>query len=379
MCSCSAFLNLIMEFVYVPCHGKQDAFCKYICPAGTIEGGLGLLANKVNAGYFAMLGPLFTWKFILMISIVVASIFIFRMFCRFICPLGALYGLFNKISLFGVKVERSKCTDCNKCVSHCKLDIKTVGDQECISCGECIDVCPTKAISWKDSKIFLRSNEGIDSSNALGEATAEQELLIEKKKRQRKSLKLALRITVWTLMAAVLIGAIVYYWKDSGDITPVTPGDPPVTDSTGDLPPLGNQEGNLCYGYDLSIVDGNGVSQKTINPVKTGKVTVINFWGTWCTPCVNELPYFDKVASEYADMVHETAPNYVKEHYPDSKIIFAKDYLTGDAEGYYTTLGGRGTYPYTVVIDEQGVISSVFLTSLDYEELKAAVDKALEK
>ena len=39
------------------------------------------------------------------------------------------------------------------------MDIKHVGDRECISCGECIPVCPTKAISWKGGKFKLHANE----------------------------------------------------------------------------------------------------------------------------------------------------------------------------------------------------------------------------
>ena len=143
------FFVFIVPIIYAIRNVPLPAFCKYICPIGTIEGGLGLLSNKVNESLFSLLGPLFTWKFMLMVSIVVGSIFIFRLFCRFICPLGALYGLFNKVSVFGVQVDEDKCTHCNLCVSHCKVDIKHVGDQECISCGECIGVCPTKAISWK--------------------------------------------------------------------------------------------------------------------------------------------------------------------------------------------------------------------------------------
>ena len=107
------FFVFIVPITYAFRDTPLPAFCKYICPAGTLEGGIGLLANKVNASYFSMLGPLFTWKFLLMISIVVGSVFVFRLFCRFICPLGALYGLFNRISFFGVKVEQPKCTNCN--------------------------------------------------------------------------------------------------------------------------------------------------------------------------------------------------------------------------------------------------------------------------
>jgi Fe-S-cluster-containing hydrogenase component 2 len=39
------------------------------------------------------------------------------------------------------------------------MDIKKVGDSECIQCGECMSVCPTKAIVWKGSELFVRSND----------------------------------------------------------------------------------------------------------------------------------------------------------------------------------------------------------------------------
>lgn len=101
-----AVFVVLIPILYALRDTPLPAFCKYICPAGTIEGGLTLLANKVNASYFSMLGPIFTWKFLLMVSIVVGSVFVFRLFCRFLCPLGALYGLFNRISLFGIKLDK---------------------------------------------------------------------------------------------------------------------------------------------------------------------------------------------------------------------------------------------------------------------------------
>ncbi len=339
------FFVFIVPITYAIRDVPLPAFCKYICPAGTIEGGVGLLANKVNESYFAMLGPLFTWKFFLLISIVVGSIFVFRLFCRFICPLGALYGLFNKFSFFGVKVDEPKCTNCNLCVNHCKMDIKKVNDQECISCGECIKVCPTNAIVWKGLKI--KKEEAKDNKKA----------------------KLITRIISCILLLAVLFGSIFYYWNDeSNQIT---------TEH-------GFEVGNLCYGSDLNIVDGNGISEEIVNPIETGKITIINFWGTWCTPCVNELPYFDQIATDYADsvsviaihtnMIIETAPEYVGQYYPDSKIIFASDLAE---EGYYSMLGGRGTYPYTVILDENGVITNVFVEALHYEDLQQAVEEIL--
>lgn len=354
------FFVFIVPIMYAFRDTPLPAFCKYICPAGTLEGGIGLLSNSVNESYFSMLGPLFTWKFALMVSILTACIFIFRMFCRFICPLGALYGLFNRISFFGVKVEKPKCVNCGLCVNNCKMDIRHVGDAECISCGECVDVCPTKAIVRKGPKILLHSNE-----------------IPEKEQKSHKKARVITRAVSCVLMIALLVGAFVYYWNDGNEKTP-----PEQTEQT----EQGNEIGDLCYGAELAIINGSGISKETVNPINSGKITIINFWGTWCTPCVGELPYFDRIASEYKDivsviavhtnMVSETAPEFIAEYYGESNIVFACDI---ENEGYYTMLGGRGTYPYTVILDEEGTIINIFFSALEYEDLKEAVESGLAK
>ena len=87
-------------------------FCKYICPGGTLEGAVCLLSNANNAGLFGMLGILFTRKFVILMVIGLACIFCYRSFCRFLCPLGAVYGLFNRFSLVGVRVDGDRCNGC---------------------------------------------------------------------------------------------------------------------------------------------------------------------------------------------------------------------------------------------------------------------------
>jgi hypothetical protein len=76
----------------------------------------------------------------------------------------------------------------------------------------------------------------------------------------------------------------------------------------------------------------------------------------------------------------ETAPAFLAEHYPDTNIIFAKD-TPADEAGlvgqYYTALGGRGTYPYTVVLDGTGNILATFLSALAYEDLQSIVEAQL--
>lgn len=122
-------------------------FCKYICPVGTLEGGIPLVL--MNENLRAAVGFLFKWKVAVLIGILLFSIIIYRPFCRYICPLGAIYGVFNKISFVRYSVDDSKCTKCGVCQKNCKLNIKVYenpNSMDCIRCGSCKDGCPEKAI-----------------------------------------------------------------------------------------------------------------------------------------------------------------------------------------------------------------------------------------
>ncbi len=130
-------------------------FCKFICPAGTLEGAAALLLHPANGALRAAVGGLFWWKVSLLALTLTACVFVYRAFCRFLCPLGALYGLLSKLALLGVKVDAARCTDCGLCVTLCPTDIRRVGDSECVHCGSCIPACPTQAISFRAGKIVL--------------------------------------------------------------------------------------------------------------------------------------------------------------------------------------------------------------------------------
>ncbi len=140
------YVILVVFVIGIPLTMAVPGFCKYICPAGTLEGGVPLILADERLQ--ALLGGLFTWKTVVLIAVIVTAVFIFRSFCRFICPLGAFYALFHKISVVGMRVDEERCNGCNACVHHCKMDVKKVGDAECIQCGECRHVCEKCAISF---------------------------------------------------------------------------------------------------------------------------------------------------------------------------------------------------------------------------------------
>ena len=125
-------------------------FCKYICPAGTLEAGIPLAA--ANSALQGALGFLFQWKLVILLVTVFLAVVVYRPFCKYICPLGAIYSVFNRISVTGVKVNPSLCVECGACGDICRMDVKIWKDSkalECIQCGDCIRACPCGAISGK--------------------------------------------------------------------------------------------------------------------------------------------------------------------------------------------------------------------------------------
>ena len=125
-------------------------FCKYICPQGVLEGAIPLSIG--NAAIRSALGKLFSFKCMILIAVIVLSILFYRPFCKWICPLGAIYSLFNKVSLLKITVDSSKCVGCGQCSKACKMDVdvcKTPDHPECIRCGACIKACPKDAICYQ--------------------------------------------------------------------------------------------------------------------------------------------------------------------------------------------------------------------------------------
>lgn len=148
---------ILVVFVLVLPFAVTDAtglglpwFCEYICPAGTLEAGIPLLS--ANSFLAQSIGSLFWLKFAILLAVLILCMFIYRFFCRVMCPLGAIYGLLNKISLYHVRFDPSKCTGCGQCAQACRMEVdpsKELRSTECILCGRCTGVCKTGALKMK--------------------------------------------------------------------------------------------------------------------------------------------------------------------------------------------------------------------------------------
>jgi len=128
-----------------------------------------VIFHQVN--YFKLFRPANLAPFALysLAVLVLASFFVFRPFCQFICPFGLWAWLLQNIAINKIRIERDKCIDCKKCEKACPTGaMKAIYENkrkhflpDCWSCSKCIDVCPTDAIGYdifgkKQNKPILR-------------------------------------------------------------------------------------------------------------------------------------------------------------------------------------------------------------------------------
>ncbi|NBJ92046.1 4Fe-4S binding protein [Parablautia muri] len=134
---------------------KVPAFCKYLCPSGTLFGALPLLST--NPLLRSQAGGLFLWKLGILLLILFLSIKVYRPFCQYLCPLGAIYGWFNRFSLLQIHLENERCTSCGACEKACPLSLSVQEiscSPECIRCGKCTQACPNRCLHFT-----MKSNE----------------------------------------------------------------------------------------------------------------------------------------------------------------------------------------------------------------------------
>jgi polyferredoxin len=128
--------------VVVPFLTLEPWFSK-LCPCGTLVGGLPwvLISGEIRGMAFAM----FYVKVAILFTIAAAAVVTKRPFCRMLCPLGAIYSVFNRFSVFQLVIDKPSCTRCGRCQDLCPMEVKVYDrpkDIDCIRCLECT-VCPS--------------------------------------------------------------------------------------------------------------------------------------------------------------------------------------------------------------------------------------------
>lgn len=125
----------------------ETVFCR-LCPSGSLFATLPyLLIEGPN------LIPVGIWiHLVALILIILVTLLFGKIWCRYLCPLGAIFGGFNKVSALSIKVDSASCTGCKECLRSCPMEIKDVNSigssTDCIRCGKCIEACSRKAIRF---------------------------------------------------------------------------------------------------------------------------------------------------------------------------------------------------------------------------------------
>ncbi len=136
-------------FLMDPYNLGQPWFCKLICPAGTLLGAIPLVILKPQL--WTTLGFYFWNKITILAVIVILAMFISRPFCRILCPLGAFYSLFTRMTLVQLEFTKGNCVECLACVKACPTGVAPYRERdsrECIMCLKCLDSCHFRALSF---------------------------------------------------------------------------------------------------------------------------------------------------------------------------------------------------------------------------------------
>ncbi|MBN1233693.1 MAG: 4Fe-4S binding protein [Candidatus Coatesbacteria bacterium] len=169
-------LPILLSLIIGP-DGNYSYFCKF-CPWGGLEAGLPLLIWNPSQGNarlidYKSLDNLFYLKLSSVAAGIILSMIFYRFFCNAICPLGALLGLLNPISIMRLQVSEN-CNKCNGktlCVNVCPFKIKVYENPnhpDCIRCLRCTSICNN--ITLKVGPYELKGINRNKSSKAKGTA-----------------------------------------------------------------------------------------------------------------------------------------------------------------------------------------------------------------
>lgn len=141
------FIVLVVAWITL-----DSIFCK-LCPSGSLFAAIPYFARQ-----FIIQDPTFSFGtfFYMHILTLVATLFlaylVSRFWCRYLCPVAAIGGIFNRVSLLNISLDEKKCVECGVCLKVCPMGIDKIDDigrsTDCTLCGRCVEKCPEEALSF---------------------------------------------------------------------------------------------------------------------------------------------------------------------------------------------------------------------------------------
>ncbi|MBR4359702.1 MAG: TlpA family protein disulfide reductase [Clostridia bacterium] len=186
------------------------------------------------------------------------------------------------------------------------------------------------------------------------------------------------RTMAWMAALAVLACALVYFNVPAPAGTGATEDTPEagISAQYASDAPVGWHVGEQLPEFTLTTMTG----EEFVLSAHRGRVTVINLWATWCTPCVNELPCFDRLQNEHpedvtvlaihSNLITDDVAKYLSGF--DYGIAFAVD-ETGDV---ISSVGGSTMLPQTVVLNPWGEVTYNKVGSVTFEMLEELTEAA---
>ena len=113
-----------------------------------------VFGQYVSFGHWPELKPLLSVGGVLLLLIFIGSLFVQRFFCRYFCPMGAIYSLISQTSFLKIDKPREECGKCHLCTSKCTMGMDLtkkdrIAGGECISCQKCVSWCPKGNVHFR--------------------------------------------------------------------------------------------------------------------------------------------------------------------------------------------------------------------------------------
>lgn len=176
------------------------------------------------------------------------------------------------------------------------------------------------------------------------------------------------------IVCALLTGCGASTSEDSDDSTQTSGKDSRVY--------VALKEGDAMRDFTAEVNDGSSFTLSD----HEGEVILLNFWATWCGPCVEEMPAFQKLYEEYGDKISILAVDVSEDKETVDSFLADKDYtfpIAYDEDGSVSNKYPTEGIPYTLVIGKDGTVKNIFVGAKgadeQYKKYRSALKEAFSE